>query len=55
MYILPSQTRTVTLYVTDPSTRQGGRPTTYKTKTFCYEAKIWPWVPNRGSEPSDCQ
>jgi hypothetical protein len=27
-------------YVTDPSTRQGRRPMTYKTKIFCYKAKI---------------
>jgi len=28
-------------YVTDQSTRQRGRPMTYKTKIFRYKAKLW--------------
>jgi len=37
-----TQLRTVTLQATDPITCQGGRPVTYKAKTFCYKTKIWP-------------
>jgi hypothetical protein len=39
-----SQTRDPS--VTDPSTRQGGRPITYKTKIFCYKAKNMAMSPN---------
>jgi hypothetical protein len=42
----------VTLFVTDLSTRQGGRTSTYKTKTLSYKERIWPWVQNRCSKPS---
>jgi len=45
MYISPTQTRTVTCYVTDLSSRQGGRPTTDKTATVSTTARIWSWVP----------
>jgi len=34
-----TQKRTVTLYVTGPSTRQGGRPSTDNTKIYFYKAK----------------
>jgi len=45
-----TQTRTVTLYIRDLSTRQGGRPKTNNARTFFYKGKIWR-VPNRGSKP----
>jgi len=34
-----TQKRTVTCYMTDPSSRQGGRPTTNKTATVLTTAK----------------
>jgi len=41
MYILLTQTRTVSCYMTDPSFRQGGRPTTNKTATvFNYNNNV---------------
>jgi len=45
MYILLTQTETVTCYMTDPSSRQGGRPTTNRTATVFTTAIIWSWVP----------
>jgi hypothetical protein len=44
-----TQTRIVTPYRTEPSTRQGGRPMT--NINLPEEANIWPWVPFRGSQP----
>jgi hypothetical protein len=45
VYILPTQTKTVACYMTDPSSRQGESPTTNKTATALTTAKIWSWVP----------
>jgi hypothetical protein len=39
MYIADS--KTVTSYKADPSSLQGGRPTTDKTTTVLIEANIW--------------
>jgi hypothetical protein len=41
MYILPTQTRPVTCYRTDPSSREGGCPTTNKTAIVLTTGKIW--------------
>jgi hypothetical protein len=41
VYILLTQTRTVTYYMTDPFCRYGERPTTNKTATVLTTAKIW--------------
>jgi hypothetical protein len=40
-YILATQTRTLTCYMTDPSSRRGGCPTTNKTASVLTTAKIW--------------
>jgi len=45
MYILPAQTSTVTCFMTDLSSRRGGRPTTNKTADVLTRTKIWSWVP----------
>jgi hypothetical protein len=39
-----TQTRTLTFYKTDPSSRQGGRPMTNKTATLLTITKIWSCV-----------
>jgi len=44
-HIYCQQTRTVTCYKTDLSSRQGGRPTTNKTAAVLTTSKIWSWVP----------
>jgi len=36
---------TVTYYMTDPSSRQGERPTTKITAPVLTTTKIWSWVP----------
>jgi len=41
MYILLTQARVVTYYMADPSSRQGGCPTTNKIGTGLTIAKIW--------------
>jgi hypothetical protein len=41
IYILLTQTRTVTCYMTDPSSQQGGRTTTNKAQNILTTAKIW--------------
>jgi len=42
MYILPTQTQTVTCYKIDPSSHQEGYPTTNKTATVLTASKVWP-------------
>jgi hypothetical protein len=41
-----TQTRPVTCYMTDTSSRQGGRPTTNKTAIVLTTTGIWLWVPD---------
>jgi len=41
IYIWLTQTRTVTCYVSDPSSHQEGRPVTSKTSTVLTTAKIF--------------
>jgi hypothetical protein len=45
IYMLPTQTKSVTCYKADPSSRLGGRPTKTKTAAVFTKAKIWSWVP----------
>jgi len=53
MYILLTQTRTVTCYMTVPSSRQGERPTINKTATVLTTIKIWSWVPEGRNTKTD--
>jgi hypothetical protein len=53
MCILLTQIRTVTCYMTDPSSRQGELPTTNKTATILTTAKIWSWIPKGLSAKTD--
>jgi len=44
MYIFPTQARTVTYYMRDPSSRQGDRPATSKTAVVLTATQMWSWV-----------
>jgi len=53
MYVLLTQTWTVTYYVTDLSSRQGERPTKNKTAAVLNATRIWSWVPEGPAAKTD--